>query len=147
MNECIFLSKGKNKFHRTASQSSVGLQIEAAAFLNNRQTALTVCAVMESNGGDLSRILQQIETLKAGKSEIEQRISVLEAQLNGVAVKDDAKSSSYHSISVNDSTVANGLSPDMIYRYSRHLLLPSYGVQGLAQYLFLFIRLNLNAVN
>lgn len=85
---------------------------------------------MESNGGDPSRILQQIETLKAGKSEIEQRISDLEAQLNGVVVKDDAKSSSYHSVSVDDSTVANGLSPDMIYRYSRHLLLPSYGVQG-----------------
>lgn len=91
---------------------------------------------MESNGGDPSRILQQIETLKAGKSEIEQRISDLEAQLNGVVVKDDAKSSSYHSVSVDDSTVANGLSPDMIYRYSRHLLLPSYGVQGLAQYCF-----------
>lgn len=83
---------------------------------------------METNGdgADVSRILSELETLKAAKSDIELRISVLEAQLR--EKHDAVTNGSCPSISTVDS---NGLSPDMIYRYSRHLLLPSFGVQGL----------------
>ncbi|GMP52345.1 hypothetical protein CsSME_00018207 [Camellia sinensis var. sinensis] len=61
---------------------------------------------MESNGGDASTILRELENLKSSKIEIERRISFM---YSGVGL---------------------GLSPEMIYRYSRHLLLPSVGVQG-----------------
>ncbi|KAJ0103026.1 hypothetical protein Patl1_04107 [Pistacia atlantica] len=82
---------------------------------------------METNGdvADVSRILSELETLKSAKSDIEHRISVLEAQLR--EKHDAVTNGSCPSISTVDS---NGLSPDMIYRYSRHLLLPSFGVQG-----------------
>lgn len=90
---------------------------------------------METNGGDAeaSRIISEIEKLKADKSDIEQRISVLEAQLGEVRVgkQDDTVSNgSCPSLSAVESKLDHGLSPDMIYRYSRQLLLPSFGVQG-----------------
>lgn len=87
---------------------------------------------MESNGEDASRILREIETLKAAKADIEHRISVLEARLRDIPPPNDAISGvSCSSMSIADSAAGHGLSPDMIYRYSRHLLLPSFGVQGL----------------
>ncbi|KAL6314125.1 hypothetical protein AAG906_011865 [Vitis piasezkii] len=86
---------------------------------------------MESNGEDASRILREIETLKAAKADIEHRISVLEARLRDIPPPNDAISGvSCSSMSIADSAAGHGLSPDMIYRYSRHLLLPSFGVQG-----------------
>ncbi|RVW79853.1 Adenylyltransferase and sulfurtransferase MOCS3 [Vitis vinifera] len=86
---------------------------------------------MESNGEDASRILREIETLKAAKADIEHRISVLEARLRDIPLPNDAISGvSCSSMSIADSAAGHGLSPDMIYRYSRHLLLPSFGVQG-----------------
>ncbi|KAF3453401.1 hypothetical protein FNV43_RR03841 [Rhamnella rubrinervis] len=88
---------------------------------------------MESNGGDASRILREIETLKATKSEIEQRISALEAQLREIKVdhgNDAILNGSCPPISTNHSDFGHGLSPDMVYRYSRHLLLPTFGVQA-----------------
>lgn len=92
---------------------------------------------MESNGGatDVSSIRSEIETLKAAKSDIEQRISVLEAQLRETTINqqktDTVSNGTCRSISTVYSDNSHGLSPDMIYRYSRHLLLPSFGVQGL----------------
>lgn len=82
---------------------------------------------METNGdgADVSRILRELESLKASKREIEHRISVLEGQLH--QKENTVSNGSCASMSTVDS---NGLSPDMIYRYSRHLLLPSFGVQG-----------------
>lgn len=75
--------------------------------------------------------LLEIERLKAEKEELEKRISLLEAQLS------DEKSTTFISDGsggeVNataSSDYGNGLTPDMIYRYSRHLLLPNFGVEG-----------------
>lgn len=88
---------------------------------------------MESNGGDASRILREIETLKATKTEIEQRISALEAQLRETNLDDrtgTVLNGSCPPISTVHSDFGHSLSPEMIYRYSRHLLLPSFGVQG-----------------
>ncbi|GMP65244.1 hypothetical protein CsSME_00026130 [Camellia sinensis var. sinensis] len=88
---------------------------------------------MEANGGESSRILREIENLKSAKSEIERRISDLEAQLRDIDEKDETKTNSTRScppLSNGDSGFGHGLSPDMIYRYSRQLLLPSFGVQA-----------------
>ncbi|XAR67422.1 Molybdopterin-synthase adenylyltransferase [Bertholletia excelsa] len=90
---------------------------------------------MASNGVDVSQIVRELENLKSAKREIESRISVLEAQLHD---SNKNKSDEQQSISTascppnsyGDFGLNHGLSPDMIYRYSRHLLLPSFGVQG-----------------
>lgn len=88
---------------------------------------------MESNGVEATRIRQEIESLNANKRNIEQQISALEAQLNQLEVDSNAVYTS--SFSNGDLGISIGLSPDMIYRYSRHLLLPSFGVQGQANLL------------
>ncbi|KAL5729849.1 hypothetical protein ACHQM5_002744 [Ranunculus cassubicifolius] len=74
---------------------------------------------MVSNGGEPSRIriLQEIEKLEADKSRIEDQIAALRTQLNNDS-------------STNELSFDHGLSPDMIYRYSRQLLLPTFGVQA-----------------
>ncbi|KAF5728422.1 putative ubiquitin-activating enzyme E1 [Tripterygium wilfordii] len=89
---------------------------------------------MDSNGGgEVCRILRELKTLKASKSDIERRISDLEAQLrelnlnNGTVVPNG---SSCTLMSTVDSGFGHGLSADMIYRYSRQLLIPSFGVQA-----------------
>ncbi|KAJ0751350.1 putative transferase [Helianthus annuus] len=84
---------------------------------------------MESNGGadESSRLLHELQSLKDSKRDIEARISVIEAQLQQIQ----------HSNNESPAVSSNGVSefghdltPDMIYRYSRQLLLPSFGVQG-----------------
>lgn len=90
---------------------------------------------MESNEAEASRIRREIDSLKSSKIEIERRISALESQLRDIDGNKDEPStnstSSCSPLSTNgDSGFGHGLSPDMIYRYSRHLLLPSFGVQG-----------------
>ena len=85
---------------------------------------------MEPNGHDeASRILHELQSLKATKSDIDRRISALESQLrhlnlqNGTVVKTSALP--------NPITAAHhDLTPEMIHRYSRHLLLPSFGVKA-----------------
>ncbi|XP_057441127.1 adenylyltransferase and sulfurtransferase MOCS3 [Lotus japonicus] len=75
-----------------------------------------------------TEILQELESLKEAKTRIDQKISVLEAQLKDVNLhNNDAVSSSPYP--------TNGLAPHMIQRYSRHLVLPSFGVQGQANLL------------
>ncbi|KAB5521153.1 hypothetical protein DKX38_025472 [Salix brachista] len=81
---------------------------------------------MESKGSEAARILNEIETLKATRSDLDNRISALEAQLRHLNPEENSVVSC-PSISTG---FGHGLSPDMIYRYSRHLLLPSFGVQG-----------------
>lgn len=93
------------------------------------------------SSGNNDDILDEIERLKAEKEKLERRISQLEAQLSGngncdaapaaaAAIKDSAS---------NGDTPAcdggGGLTPEMIFRYSRHLLLPNFGVEGI----FIFI--------
>lgn len=80
---------------------------------------------MGSNGSEASRIVREIESLKASKREIEHQISALEAELGQIHLQDEP----------NSISNGHGLSPDMIYRYSRHLLLPSFAVQGQANLL------------
>ncbi|BFG29661.1 hypothetical protein CerSpe_159350 [Prunus speciosa] len=84
---------------------------------------------MDSDGGEASRILLQLETLKSTKSEIERQISALEAQLQEINLQHPNGSCPPIIPSV-DSGYGHDLSPQMIYRYSRHLLLPAFGVQG-----------------
>ncbi|TMW98774.1 hypothetical protein EJD97_003509 [Solanum chilense] len=83
---------------------------------------------MDSNGVEAARIRQEIDHLKSKKRNIEQQISALEAQLNQLEVNSSAVCP--QPLPNGDLSNSNGLSPDMIYRYSRHLLLPSFGVQG-----------------
>ncbi|CAI0379394.1 unnamed protein product [Linum tenue] len=88
---------------------------------------------MESNGDDTARILAELESLKSAKTDIDNRIRALEAQLRDLNLQKPAVSnngSCYSGGSAVDSALAHGLSPDMIYRYSRHLLLSSFGVQA-----------------
>ncbi|KAL9441669.1 hypothetical protein AB3S75_020213 [Citrus x aurantiifolia] len=87
---------------------------------------------METNGGstDVARVLGEIETLKAAKSDIDYRISALEAQLRDATVSQPQTDTVSNGSCRPSSAVDYGLSPDMIYRYSRHLLLPSFGVEG-----------------
>lgn len=87
---------------------------------------------MESNA---SQILHEIESLRAAKADIDRRISALEAQLQQETLQNDAiPNGSYPPISSVGSSHLNGhdhhLTPAMIHRYSRHLLLPSFGVQA-----------------
>ncbi|XP_065025438.1 adenylyltransferase and sulfurtransferase MOCS3-2-like isoform X1 [Musa acuminata AAA Group] len=84
-----------------------------------------------SSGADL---LREIERLRSEKEELESRIHLLEAQIKprGAAEKDKSGSCSLSSLScsqMNGATIS-GLSPEMIHRYSRHLLLPDFGVEG-----------------
>ncbi|CAN4103991.1 unnamed protein product [Withania somnifera] len=91
---------------------------------------------MDSSSVEATRILQEIDALKSNKSKIEQQISALEAQLHQLELNSNAISySSSSSLSNGDLGSSNSLSADMIYRYSRHLLLPSFGVQGQANLL------------
>ncbi|KAH0987247.1 hypothetical protein GBA52_014424 [Prunus armeniaca] len=89
---------------------------------------------MDSDGGEASRILLQLENLKSSKSEIERQISALEAQLQEINLQHPNATVPNGScppvIPSVDSGYGHDLSPQMIYRYSRHLLLPAFGVQG-----------------
>ena len=92
---------------------------------------------MESNvvDNDASRILRELKNLKDTKSRIEQKISVLEAQLREINLQNEvANNGSCPPSSIVNLEPRNGLTPDMIYRYSRHLLLPSFGVEGFVQF-------------
>lgn len=84
---------------------------------------------MASSTTESSRILHEIETLKSAKSDLERRISALESQLHDL--NHPHNNGVCNASSTSPSAFPHGLSPDMIYRYSRHLLLPSFGVQGL----------------
>ncbi|PKU85433.1 adenylyltransferase and sulfurtransferase MOCS3-2 [Dendrobium catenatum] len=84
-------------------------------------------------GNGSADIIHEIEKLKLDKKEIENRISKLEAQLKAdeaVQMKANQACSSYDSILDGHAVSSNGLTPGMIYRYSRHLLLPDFGVEG-----------------
>ncbi|CAJ2633929.1 unnamed protein product [Trifolium pratense] len=78
-----------------------------------------------------SEILQQLESLKNEKTKIEHKISHLEAQLKDINLQKQVSASSNGS----SPYATNGLEPHMIHRYSRHLVLPSFGVQGQANLL------------
>ncbi|KAJ0790447.1 putative transferase [Helianthus annuus] len=87
---------------------------------------------MESNGGavESSRLLHELQSLKDSKRDIEARISVIEAQLQQIQSIQHSNNESPAVSSNGVSEFGHDLTPDMIYRYSRQLLLPSFGVQG-----------------
>lgn len=83
-------------------------------------------AGMEANGGE---IVRELKELRLQKAEIEQRISALEAKLHETAAVERCDAVS-NGCSVIEHGLEHGMSPDQIYRYSRQLLLPSFGVEG-----------------
>jgi len=76
-----------------------------------------------------SEILRELDSLKDAKAKIEHKISALEAQLREINLRNDAAPT--NGSSHPSSYPTNGLTQDMIHRYSRHLMLPSFGVEGL----------------
>ncbi|XP_059442336.1 adenylyltransferase and sulfurtransferase MOCS3 [Corylus avellana] len=91
---------------------------------------------MESNGRDAFRILHELDSLRAAKADIDSRISALEAELhhatlqNGVVPNGSSPVISTAIDSLLSDHHDHNLTPEMIHRYSRHLLLPSFGVQA-----------------
>lgn len=83
-----------------------------------------------------SEIVRELESLKDEKTKIEHKISLLEAQLKEINLQNGV-------VALNGSSPysTNGLTPEMVHRYSRHLVLPSFGVQGI-----LYIRLYFNSI-
>ncbi|KAJ3675680.1 hypothetical protein LUZ60_004722 [Juncus effusus] len=86
----------------------------------------------------LQSIHAELDRLKSEKEKLETQISALESQLQRSAVSSSPVSEENNSSCpigdglescVNEVSV-NGLSSDMIYRYSRHLLLPDFGVEA-----------------
>nr|GEV45315.1 adenylyltransferase and sulfurtransferase MOCS3 [Tanacetum cinerariifolium] len=73
---------------------------------------------MESNG-DYDELVQELKALNDSKRDIEARISLIQAKLNNQNNNQKVSFSNEHE-----------LSADSIYRYSRQLLLPSFGVQA-----------------
>ncbi|XP_078156289.1 adenylyltransferase and sulfurtransferase MOCS3-2-like [Carex rostrata] len=73
----------------------------------------------------------EIERLKLDKEQLENRISALQSQLHTTTTSTSTTSSSITPFCVNNGSSPNAaLSAQMIYRYSRQLLLPDFGVQG-----------------
>lgn len=71
------------------------------------------------------RIIREMESLNESKRKIDDKISLLQARL--VQIRQNNQS---------NKSYGNELSSHDIYRYSRHLLLPSFAVQG---YFYLFM--------
>lgn len=89
---------------------------------------------MDSNGAKEtpSDIRREIASLQQAKAQIEERISALQARLSSYSSDNsDVEDNSPAPQSV-DMNFNGQLSADMIYRYSRHLLLPSFGVEAQA---------------
>lgn len=70
------------------------------------------------------KIIREMESLNESKREIDDQISLLQARLVQIRQNNHTNKS-----------YGNELSSHDIYRYSRHLLLPSFAVQG---YLYIY---------
>ncbi|CAA0842446.1 Adenylyltransferase and sulfurtransferase MOCS3 [Striga hermonthica] len=88
---------------------------------------------MDSNGvvETAADILRDIASLEKAKAQIEERISALRARLSNRSSENGSEAADSPA---PRSTEAN-LSADMIHRYSRHLILPSFGVDAQANLL------------
>lgn len=80
---------------------------------------------MNSNGVSQTAedIRREIAALQEAKADIDGRISALQAQLSTCVSKDGTNGTSC-------CASPGQLSADMIYRYSRQLILPSFGVEA-----------------
>ena len=77
--------------------------------------------------------MREIASLRAQRDELDSRIRFFESQLRvgGAAPTTLPPSlSKLDAMGVHAAAAGGGLSPDMVRRYSRHLLLPDFGVQG-----------------
>ncbi|TVU27826.1 hypothetical protein EJB05_19327, partial [Eragrostis curvula] len=89
---------------------------------------------MGGGGGRTDAIMREIAALRAERDELDSRIRFFESQLR--AGGDAAPTTIPPSLSAKldamglHAGIAGCLSPDMIRRYSRHLLLPDFGVEG-----------------
>jgi len=94
-------------------------------------------------GGRREAIEKELNKLRAEREELDGRIRLLESQLevgpegvDGAAAVEGAVDGSCDGGVACRRRSANGFAPDgglpadMIYRYSRHLLLPDFGVEG-----------------
>lgn len=94
-------------------------------------------------GGRREAIERELKKLRAEREELDGRIRLLESQLeagpagfNGAAAEKGVGDDACGRSGACQSRVGNGFAPDgslpadMIYRYSRHLLLPDFGVEG-----------------
>lgn len=94
-------------------------------------------------GGRREAIERELKKLRAEREELDFRIRLLESQLeagpagfNGAAAEKGVGDDACGRSGACQSRVGNGFAPDgslpadMIYRYSRHLLLPDFGVEG-----------------
>ncbi|CAL5026110.1 unnamed protein product [Urochloa decumbens] len=81
-------------------------------------------------------IMQEIASLRAQRDELDGRIRFLESQLRvggggaAPATLPPSLSTKLDAMGVHTAAAGGGLSPDMVRRYSRQLLLPDFGVQG-----------------
>lgn len=91
---------------------------------------------MNSNGvgNTAAEIRREISDLQKAKAEIEDRISALQAQLSTCASEDGANGANCCTPRLAPPS-GDQLSADAIYRYSRHLILPSFGVEAQARLL------------
>lgn len=94
---------------------------------------------MDSNGVGVSaaEIRREIAALQEAKAELDGRMSTLQAQLSACASGDgaDGTSCSAPRLAAPEPPSGGQLSADMIYRYSRQLILPSFGVEAQANLL------------
>jgi len=91
---------------------------------------------MGAGDGRTEAIMREIASLRAQRDELDSRIRFFESQLRvgGAAptTLPPSLSTKLGAVGVHAAAAAagGGLSPDMVRRYSRHLLLPDFGVQG-----------------
>lgn len=91
---------------------------------------------MNSNGvGETAaEIRREIAALQKAKAEIDGRISALQAELSTCSSEDGTNGTNCCS-RLPEPPSDGQLSADMIYRYSRQLILPSFGVEAQASLL------------
>ncbi|OEL26643.1 Adenylyltransferase and sulfurtransferase MOCS3 [Dichanthelium oligosanthes] len=90
---------------------------------------------MGAGGERTEAIMREIASLRAKRDELDSRIRFFEAQLrvggaSPPSTLPPSLSTKLDAMGVHAAAASGGLSPDMVRRYSRQLLLPEFGVQG-----------------
>ncbi|PWZ37472.1 Adenylyltransferase and sulfurtransferase MOCS3 [Zea mays] len=94
----------------------------------------TTTAMGVAGGGRTEAIMREIASLRAQRDELDSRIRFFESQLRvgaAPATLPPSLSTKLDAMGLHAAARGgSGLSPDAVRRYSRHLLLPDFGVQG-----------------
>lgn len=94
----------------------------------------TTTAMGVAGGGRTEAIMREIARLRAQRDELDSRIRFFESQLRvgaAPATLPPSLSTKLDAMGLHAAARGgSGLSPDAVRRYSRHLLLPDFGVQG-----------------